>query len=111
MPHTAVNKAIIRYFKQEATKKDNLKHLLYLLPYKNLKRLSVINNANNSDLLVQGCGKSVYVCVCVWGGGGRVCGVCIYSKRFRRSLAEKEMVAFMINIMKRWRKRERERER
>ena len=66
------NKAIIRYFKQEATKKDKLKHLLYLLPDKNLNRLSVINNANNSDLVVQGCGKSVYVCVC------GVCGVCLY---------------------------------
>ena len=57
-------------FQTRSHKKDNLKHLLYLLPYKNLKRLSVINNANISGLLVQGCGKSVYVCVCVcvWGG-------------------------------------------
>ena len=66
VPHTPAKKAIIRYFKQEATKKDNLKHLLYLLPDKNLRRLSVINNANLSDLVVQDCGKSVYVCV--WGG-------------------------------------------
>ena len=73
VPHTSANKAIIRYFKQKATKKkDNLKHLLYLLPDKNLNRLSVINNANISDLVVQGCGKSVYVCVC------GVCGVCLY---------------------------------
>ena len=66
VPHTPANQAIIRCFKQEATKKDNLKHLSYLLPDKNLKRLSVINNANISDLVVQSCGKSVYVCM--WGG-------------------------------------------
>ena len=72
VPHTPADKAIIRYFKQEATKKDNLTHLLCLLPDKNLKRLSVINNANISDLVVQGFGKSVYVCVC------GVCGVCLY---------------------------------
>ena len=66
VPHTPADKAIIRYFKQEATKKkDNLKHLLCLLPDKNLKRLSVINNANISDLVVKGFGKSMYVCVCV----------------------------------------------
>ena len=73
VPHTPANKAIIRCFKQEATKKDNLKHLSYLLPDKNLKRLSVKNNANISDLVVQSCGKSVYVCVCVCGGGGIWC--------------------------------------
>ena len=56
----------MRYFKQGATKrKDNPQHLLYPLPNKNLKGLSVINSASISDLVVQGCGKSVYVCV--WG--------------------------------------------